>query len=452
MYSPNDIIELINSINQKNNCIVFDYYNLIYELNILIEIINQYNLIYWSHGGTCLCFADSDNKFVYKFIIITETSKNFISESALLKKYNIEHLPIENILYMNERVIIYKQKYCRIINTINEKILYEIFKFIGKCIDNHIIINDVFYKNFCIDNNKIKIYDYHDVSSRPYTQNDIDYIHLNTMYNLCRYIDIDYANFTIEEAKKMLTNSNFKFTSESIYDMISNYIKGNSDSFSPIYEYLSNKHKNEYKIYQHVTVELNEILLSFHTYDKYLLAKQCVDMIADEYNNISILDAGCCIGGIALKLSETYNNVIVTCNNITVSELDVCKYIANTQCITNYIISDISILDVNQKYDITMYFAIIHHIMKSIDMDNILSMIKKQTNKISIIEVPLKGDKLLDIVYNDAQPDFRYNYECLSTVDTFKNELEKRFKVIQYKKIEYNTSDLIRYAFVVLIS
>jgi hypothetical protein len=214
-----------------------------------------------------------------------------------------------------------------------------------------------------------------------------------------------------------------------------------------------------YNDYQHIEASRGQLELFSHTYDKYVLGSQVVDDGCE-----SVLDAGCSLGGIGLKLATHPGVQRVVLNNITKSELARGQEIAGIVGLTDpndpisktsdgrdrvIQFSDQNISDINDTFDLTLYFALIHHLLRVQTIDQILEMIARQTNKYSVIEVPVAGDALLKNIFNAVHdPERDARYKALGSCDEFQSHLEKYFTVMSVHRMNYGAGDLVRYAFV----
>lgn len=212
----------------------------------------------------------------------------------------------------------------------------------------------------------------------------------------------------------------------------------------------------KYKDYQYVNIynngSINALELESHTLKKFNIAKS----VANECT--SVLDAGCSLGGIGLSLSFLDNVKSVTLNNITEYELNVAKEIHNEllknknnpQHNKEILFSSDNIITLEKEYDLTLYFALIHHILKSETIDFIINMIYHQTKKYTVVEVPLKGDTLLNNVIRDSglEDPWSDRYVPLINADSFIKYLSGKFQVLSVHHIDYGSDKLIRHAFV----
>lgn len=206
----------------------------------------------------------------------------------------------------------------------------------------------------------------------------------------------------------------------------------------------------KYNDYQIIDVINGVIHLKNHTLEKYVTVIKNVFNQPNSNNIKTVLDAGCALGGIGLKIATINGIEKVTLNNVTKSELNTSKEIAKLCNISNIEFSDDNIFNIKDNYDLTMYFALIHHLSRVKDITNILQMIRDQTNLYTVIEIPIKGDVLLDKIVEASKIENPWinRYKVLSSVNELSEQIETIFDVLSIYKIEYGSDDLNRYAFV----
>lgn len=458
MYTFASLKHVISTINHDNKNVVFDTELLKDHLQVFMEIINKHDLVYHDHGGSCLCFVDNKREYVYKFVMLRNNLEAFMNFVDLLKTDSIPHLEITEILYQrnSENILIYKQRFCTVIkNTnVNDKFMIDHCVLLKKILDHHILIPDTFYKNFCISSNKMLIYDYHDIGyAKDIGDLEMDFFYVNLLLNIRTYLDPTNVSQNVAEIEKLVDHK-FCVQSSIIKDKImSRNMAAIIKMFDVMEEYFRTNLVKEYNIYQYVKVNRDgEICLSEHTLQKYTFASQIITLPDISPNmEYTVLDAGCCIGGISLKLAQSYPNLTVHCNNITTTELNTCSEIANRCNIVKHCVDNTNIINLKQSFDITMYFAIIHHLLKSATFDQVINMVLSQTKMYTIIELPVKGDKLLDMVIHDAQESHKQNYKHLDSLISLLAKLSEKMDMITYTKINYGNNDLVRYAILLKI-
>jgi hypothetical protein len=92
--------------------------------------------------------------------------------------------------------------------------------------------------------------------------------------------------------------------------------------------------------------------------------------------------------------------------------------------------------------------------LKHHSLDEVMSMVRSQTKKYSVIEIPLKGDALLTHLAQDKPEVWNDTFTVFDNVDTFCNFLQGiKFKIIDQGKMNYQGSnDLNRWYFLVKVN
>ena len=119
--------------------------------------------------------------------------------------------------------------------------------------------------------------------------------------------------------------------------------------------------------------------------------------------------------------------------------------------------SDENVFDIKGNFDLTMYYALVHHLLRVKTFDEIMVMIVKQTNKYTILEIPVKGDALLDNIIkasqiNDPWTATTGRYYPLTSCGILFTCLSKHFEIVSVQKMHYGSGNLARYAFVCKIN
>lgn len=409
---------------------------------------------YMGHGGTCIAFATEKYDMAIKVCLKTndvlKNKKAFLAYSKFLLDSEVKILEPKEILYDDNNFIIYTQEICNLIYSINTLSLIKILKIIMNLIDKKIKLPDLFHKNFGIHKNDIYIYDYHDQGY--FYSNDRYYIcHIAHIFNMYYHNSLLLGmHLDIDKLIKI------DFGKDSLPFVVSNLLKSLYDyEFDKSIEYfkiciseLEYKVKCSYNDYQHIDIDKEGIIhLMGHTLDKFNIVNQLLkDCIDDKF---TLIDYGCSLGGIGSSVAQNYPDSKIYLNNITKNELSICNKIISDLLLTNVTIVDKNITDDKSSYDICLYFAILHHILKHMTFDNVLKMILRQIKQYAIIELPFGNDALLKKVIQDKSIDYDKSFSYLESIEKFKDEIVKYFNIINIIKIDYpNSNDLNRYVFV----
>jgi hypothetical protein len=449
-----DIKSVIETINTKNNSQIFDFED-ISGVNQCLSTLGP--LIYIGHGGLSVCFSRGLKEVVKcckkRKTSITMSKDQFLSNAQNLIEYNMPILAPIEVLYENNSWLIYTQPLCKVLmpEEITPRLCCDVLSFVSQMIKVNTRISDIFYRNFGIYQNKLCLFDYHEVDTFESSSNFM----ISNLYSLFTILgknlgwpvlDIAITNIAAV-VKDNFGESRFP---EPIVKFLSLM---HSKEYSKSLEFLEMGKKilkrlisKKYTKYQHVTIdEEGSLELSSHTLVKYELA---ASFIKDK-DILTILDARSCIGGIGLKLAQTFPNIKVTLSNSDTDELDKTKKIAGNCMIYNASFLNEHIKDTKlpAKYDLVLYYSLFHHLLKTQSIDCIIRMVKSQVSKFCIIEVPMKGDALLEKVMKNS-PNTEH-FRCLTSPDVFRyNLIINRIKVNKCVKVDYGSNRLIRYAYI----
>lgn len=347
-----------------------------------------------------------------------------------------------DLVYENEKYFVYKQARCERITlqNLSVKTVVDILNIFKKLLECNIILPDMYYRNFGYYRNKCYIFDYCDENSFGNVTNKFL---ICTMFHLFSVLFNCKPSVDIEEIKSL------QFGKDNFPIMFANFLEdlycARNPNIRDCLDYLEEKLSKSYNQYQDVKIDkTGTIVLGSHTNFKYNLSKTIVN-----FSTKSVLDAGGCIGGISCKLAQEYPDCHVTVNNITMNEISVAKEIKDSLKLQNVSLNTDNITTIKNKYDVTLYFALVHHLLKNMTFDEVMLQILRQTNSHTIIEFPLKGDVLLDEVIKQSKDSSTYN--ILESVETVKNELSKYFCVDDIVDMDYgehNVGKLKRTAFI----
>lgn len=445
------ITEIIEYVNTQCKNIAFDAIL----LKAGIEYIKAHygNITFKQHGGSCICFCVGEDFCVKLCKRNNDTLKRFNHYLAISIANDLT-VPTK-IVYMDDNCIVYEQLLVEEITKITPDIVKQILKSFHKYMSLGFKPSDISYRNYGLMGEKVYMFDLHDFV-------EIDYDNTLNVKNIFRIFDM---LFNQERASKLSDENRYehyvqghsligKKYKKYITKLQENNLADINEYVLEIYEDLDKGFKSFHYDYQLIRVleyESNKIELLGHTEDKYLLAKK---IIQDNPGQIStVLDAGCSLGGIGCKIAQRNPHMFVTLNNITESELAFAEGLAQKTGCKNTSLDNTNLINVNDKYDLTLYFAILHHMFRQSSPVDVIEMIKRQTNKYSVIEIPLKGDTLLNLLMNH-EDHWNSNFYMLEDAHTFTDFLQANgLSVIEHNQIVYpNSSDLNRHYFIVRIA
>ena len=365
-----------------------------------------------------------------------------------LLENNVKILPPKEILYEDNHFIVYTQSICQLIYSVNNLIIIKILKIIRNLLSTKIKLTDLFHKNFGIYENDVYIYDYHDYDYF-YSEDKYYICHIAHLFNMYYQKDLFLGKqFDTETLKNMefgknVLPENITNLLTSLYDCKFDLAIENIDVCIAEFE---NQNKCSYSDYQYIDVdESGKLHLKKHTLEKFLVVKRALLHMPDTF---TLIDYGCSLGGIGSSVAQLYPKSKIFLNNITKNELEVCKKISSESLLINVEVCDKNIVTDESSYDICLYFAILHHILKNLTFDEIINMLLRQVKQYAIIELPFANDVLLQMVMKNGSLNYEKSFAYLETLDKFKQEISKYFKIIDIIKIDYETNDLNRYAFI----
>jgi hypothetical protein len=202
-----------------------------------------------------------------------------------------------------------------------------------------------------------------------------------------------------------------------------------------VLKYFRKHLKHSFPLYPAITVSddgLIKLDYPTKTYDYIFdfIKKNCITSVLDMYSTDT---------GIGLKLAQDFPNIAVT----VVCRADKDKEIYDTQnIITHSLTYNASIIvgikpQPTEKYDLIIY----HNLFRPDKFQEISRVIRGQITHYCIIEVPLKGDKVL-VKKN-------LGYEYLQTPFDFRSHLcSNQIKVNRCLKINYDDNHYKRYLFI----
>ena len=467
MKLQNKIIESLHHCCNFNYLIIYRMFKPYYSMNGWDKLISYNKLAnveqflrskyqkieYIGHGGSCVSFSDGSDEIIKVCIrkgFMTKNSKKFIEFSNFLLNHKIKILPPKSIIYEDKYFFIYTQDSCVPVYKINHLSMVKILKIIVKLIKNKIKIADLFYKNFGIKDGDIYIYDYHDYGF--FYSDDIYYItHLAHIFNL-HINDTFFQDLTINT--KILKNMEFGkgLLPDNVVNILANLYNFKYDqAVKEIKLYIKetkNKVTKSYANYQYIDISnTGFITLKSHTLEKLNIFMKLSHLLP---NNFTLIDYGCSLGGIGNKIAQMYPKAKITLNNITKNELEVCREVASNQLLTNVTVTSHNLTDDNSSYDVTLYFAILHHILKNYTFDQVMEMVYRQTKKYSVIELPFYQDALLRNVIGYSTSVYEKSFKYLENIEIFEKTIQDKFDIMYSTKVEYGSKDLDRYAYVLI--
>lgn len=405
------LVAQVGEINKRNPPQVFDVTALDEVVPLVLKYQQNPRLV--GHGGHCLVFrnavvgpsgvADSGTpsgpvlKVIWKEKL---NNKDTFQQDVMdvMKQFDrsgVVFAPF-NFLEETKSFLVYSQPFCTPIEEPSNFVVNKILEVHRKILVHSIPVSDLYYPNFGFLDGKVALFDYGEPSY------DFYFLNHTMQQNLER---IGLKNKTLSDWKV--------------------------PAFKPLPEWTTYQ-KFEFSDQAQV-VPLETTLTKVQLAQSYLQPKW------------SVMDVGCCVGAIGLALKGQSKVTLVNCD---AKELGMAKQVATQACATRF--HEVEFLqtnafDVSTQADLTLYFAVLHHMLRSKGIQSCLETIAKQTNRIAIVEVPLGDDALLQMVRDSG------THDCLKSVETFSSSVRDSglFEIVHDTSITYNKSvDLVRHVFV----
>lgn len=432
------------------------------EYEPIIKLLTPYQLTFLGYGGSCLSFVDA-NLLVYKICLkennqILQTAQIFLEHCRRLKKVGIKILPPVEILLDNELFLVYTQEFCNPLPYVNAKIVVETLRLVKSMLQGRYKLTDIYYRNLGIWKNQIIVYDYHDY--KDFEQIDHTYIcHLAHLFNLYYHgrvyhsIDIGIEDLVVDNfCQGQFEVPEIHLLLSSLYALpLENHslraCQTSIEIIDQLIEIFLDAGVTSYANYQYLQIDRDgQLQLESHTLLKFQLAQE---ILGDLPRGFTAIDCGCSLGGIGNKIAQLYPEARVTLNNLTKTELATAQQVSQHLCLNNVEFDDSNILNFQDKaFDLTMFFALLHHLLKDIPFGELIKFIHHMTNHYSVMDIPLKGDALLDMIMANGNLPYHDSFVMLESVDTFQEAIKDYFQVVVARRIEYGGSDLNRWGFV----
>lgn len=437
MYTLTYFIKHVNFLAKKEIFWIDEFFGAYSFLRSINPYIKQFK-----YGGTCICFINIQHDAIYKICRkkSAPTLQKFRDEISIVEDLIV---PLQ-ILYEDEHAILYIQPVINVICHVKPRIMLDIIFLFEQFISTGMKPSDMFYKNVGYFNGELKMFDIHDFKDID-SDSSLNTINFFTMFwfMITKKNFQDPWNYSIEQL--------FGFSKDNfppIYLKFLQMCQSNcydKDIFELIYIDIKKRMVHEFTDYQKFTIDDDgKITLFSHTKNKAEVIQKYVEGMR------SVLDAGCSLGGIGAKIAQDNPNLTVVINNITQSEIERMKTVIELTGLKNITVNVINVVRINRKYDLTAYFAIFHHLLAAYSIEEIVAIVRKQTNKIAIIELPFKGDALLENVVSKVEDGWETRYNYLTTPEAFIDKVQCHgLRLIECNQMDYpGSNDLNRYYFV----
>lgn len=446
-----NIRSIIEQINQRNKKILFD----VSKIDGIEHILNQQPMLeYLGHGVQSICFKTGKTHVIKccikrKSSIIT--SKNtFIAKVHELLDLKMPILPPIEVLYENDIWMIYTQPFCRMIDDLNIKICHTILTFVKQMIETNIRISDIYHRNFGIYQNKILLFDYHDIDNFDSSSNFL-ITNLYTLFNILgKKLGWNVLNTPINHWDKIVADHFGKTRFPSvIVDMLQSFNSRDHEMMIKMIDqtllYLKKYLKQNLTTYHHLNISDEGTITLSYPHKIYDLI---FDLVKNQ-NMLNILDVHSVDTGIGMKLAQDFPNLIVTLGCSNNEEVHETRVIINNCLTYNTSIIYANMVDikpsVNDRYDLILYYASFYQLLQTHKISELLQIVKNQASRYIIIEVPVIGDSaLVKLIENSKNA----NYGCLTTPFVLRNHLcFHKIKVNRMIYVDYGVKQLQRYLF-----
>ena len=391
--------KIIDDINQKNGNKNFDTSNIGHIEKILH---NQPKLVFAGHGIQSICFKTMSG-YVVKCCIkrknsLIQSRDLFLNTTRNLLEKNMPILSPLDILYENDKWMIYTQPMCRMINDVTVKFCIVLMNFLKQMILYNIKIADIYYRNFGIYQNKIVLFDYHDIENFDTSSCNFMITNLYSMFNqLGKRLgwDITFKTTRINHWDDVVTDDfgRGKFPTQFSDLLINLHEKKDqiNQSIDQVIDYLHISAKQDYISYNFVTISQNGTICTDYPYKTY---DQIFNLIKENHP-INVLDASPCPYGLGLKIAQDFPNIQVTlkCSGET-ERNDTCQ-IVETCGICNIVVRDYNKPLIGERYDLIIYQSLLCDLLESGKSSELIRHIKGCMSKYLITEVPIDNDKML---------------------------------------------------------
>jgi len=443
---------IIEKINQKS----FDIATIQGVEGVLSKIPK---LTYVGHGVQSICFKRED-EYVVKCCLKRKNSMNciinskqlFINTTQELIAKGFPILSMKEVLYEDETWIVYLQPCCHVINLnmISFKFCYKVIEFVALMIEHNIRFSDIYYHNFGIHQNKLLLFDYHEMENFDSSSNFM-------MTNL-------YSMFTLlgQQLKWNVKQSRISHWDEIVSDNF-----GQNRFPAPVYACFEALYKRD-KVA--ITPAIDTLLVYLRDHLKtdmkayrFLMLDEHDDLIRLEYpsttyealfnfikNNAinSLLDVPPHKVGLGLKLAQDFPNIAVTVGCKTVEEtVDTRNIIQHCLTYNAHIINGAPLdlkPSIGERFDLVIYNSTILPLLQHNRICDFMKMIKCQVSCFFLMEIPVKGDQELNHVVDRQVID-----EYFANVFVFRTYLHtNRIKVLRCFSVDYRNRHIKRYLFI----
>jgi hypothetical protein len=443
---------IIEQINQRNGKTLFDSHKVV---NIEKILNHLPKLEYIGHGIQSICFK-TDKGYVVKCCVKRKNSilcsKNlFVTTTQDLLSINMPILPLTDVLYEDDVWMVYTQPICRMIDDINVKFCYHVIKFVRQMVENNIRISDIYYRNFGIYQNKILLFDYHDIENFDSSSNFL----ITNIYSLFtllgKKLGWNVRDVTISHWDEIVSDQfgSTRFPEQLVSLLVAFHNREKEKillSLDEALTYLKTQLKQKFPTYDMLRTDDNNMIIIDYPNKMYNII---FDLIQNMNLN-SVLDVQSTVSGIGLKLAQDFPNILVTLGCGTNDEITDTRNIISNCVLYNASVMYGNIVEFKptnaERYDLVLYHTVLLDLLQTKKLSDLFQFVRNQVGRYFLLEVPIKGDATLAKIVKNQK---KNTAECLLTPYTFRTYLcVNKIKVNRCIHMDYGSRQIKRFLFV----
>lgn len=421
----NNIVDYLNHKNGKS------LYPVPKNTDINNLLHKQSKITFIGNGVQTICFKTEKN-YVIKCCVkqsnsILISKEVFIKTIKHLKELKLPILPILDVFYEDENWLVYSQPMCQVITDVNYKFCYELIKFVQQMFTNNLRISDIYYRNFGIYNNRIVLFDYHNIEDFSSSSNFL----ITNLYSIFTILGQKVGWNVLKNQIHHwndIVNDQFgdkRFPSVVVGLLTALHCRDSNQISNSMTQLIDFLHQRLIDQLSHIkTIQINDqglvVLKSGHRmYD-------LIFSLIENHNIESVLDMYPLDGGIGIKIAQDFPNLHVALG----------YQINDKDQLTNYIslftLNNVSLFPISfnnsrinkeEMYDLVLY----HQIISDLDLEIINNLIRRQVKKFFIIDLPVNLNEIKHVPST-----FDHNRFCIdnkhSLQQSSKNKTKLRLK------------------------
>lgn len=444
-----NIKTIIDQINHRNGKTMFDTHQIV---NIERVLNHLPKLQYVGHGIQSICYK-TDKGYVVKCCMKRKNSiilskSLFMNTTRELLNINMPILPPIEVLYEDDIWMVYTQPMCRMIDEISVKFAYFVIKFVKQMVEHNIRIADIYYRNFGIYQNKIVLFDYHDIENFDSSSNFLITNLYSLFTQLGQRMGWDVQDTVISHWNDIVINQfGINRFPPSLVDLLVAFHSKDHDRILTCLDetgnYLKSLIKQKFTTYRMLRMDNDDLITIDYPNKPYRII---FDLIQILHLN-SVLDIQSTATGVGLKLAQDFPNILVTLGCATNEEISDTRNIISNCSVYNASVISGSMVDFKptngDRYDLVLYHSVILDLKK---ISNLFQSIRNQVGRYFVLEVPIKGDAQLNKIIKTQT---KKTYECLLSPYKFRTYMcANGIKVNRCYHIDYGSRQIKRFLFI----